>query len=1283
MRSPRTHNQGTERHRTLNITGTSQFRILSFALLLLVSLALPAFAQVPAGDVRIHYYRPDGNYSGWAVYTWNAATSTNTWCSGEVQTDGTDSFGVYFDIPVNPALGSPAGQLGFIINNCNSGGIKDPGPNQYLQVTEYNQGWVISANATVFTSQPAIGDTPIPAGDARIHYFRGDSTYTGWAIYSWNASTSTNTWCSGETPITGVDSYGVYFDIPVNSVQGSPAGQLAFIINNCDNGQIKDPGVNQYLQITKYSQDWVLSGDPTVYTTQPDTNAIPPGDVRIHYYRPNGNYSGWAVYSWNASTSTNSWCSGEVQNSGTDSFGIYFDVPVNPTQGSPVGQLGFIINNCNDGGIKDPGANQYLQVTQYSQAWVVSGDPNVFTTAPTAAQIASAGFYSLGAFWIDRTTVAIPPSAAAQPGWTYSLLYSLSAGLSITGTGSIAGGTAIPLTPSTSGLTAAEAAQYPQLAGYTALHLSTSTLLSNLQTALKGQIVVQATDSSGNLEYISGVQDAGVLDDLFYYAGPLGAVFSHGELSINLWAPTAQSVKLLLYTHEDDATPAETVPMSNTSGVWSTAGQDSWKGQYYLYDIFVYVPDQQQVVENIVTDPYSADIALNGAKTRIQDLNDESTKPAGWGWTSSPYLEAKNDLSLYELHVREFSIADASVPAQYRGTYLAFTNPRTIGMNHLAQLSQAGLKAVHIMPSFHIGSVNEDKTTWQSLGDLSQYPPDGNQQQAAVTAIQNTDGYNFGYDPVHYFVPNGGFAFDRDNRVKEYREMVMGLHNIGLRVVQDVVFNHTYASGENTLSVLDEIVPNYYYRLNTTGAIDTASCCSDTASEHRMFEKLMIDNLVQNAIQYKIDGFRFDDMSLHFVYNMQHIKHALEQITLEKDGVDGSKIYLYGEGFQNPESAALGVNATQEHLYGTGIGTFNDRIYNGIRGSYFYDTGERVQGFATGLFTDPSLYTTTTEAQSPSVQAAYLNQEADWIRTALAGGLRDFTFVDSTGATVQASQILFGGQPAGYTASPLESVNYCSVHDNQTLFDAIQLRSAIPGTTSSGGDSIAMRTRRQVLAMSLIALGQGVPFFLGGDDLLRSKDMDNNSYNSGDWFNKINWTYQGDQPGGNLFAQESDNWGIGLPLANVNQSDWPIMQPLLTNPALTPSPTNISSAAEAFQIFLRIRNSSRLFHMGTLEEVQRNLHFLNTGTLQIPGLIVMKLDGGRRGYGPYDHIVVVFNATLNIINFQSDQLKDIGLQLHPMQLQSSDPATRTSSVDGITGTATVKALTTAVFVSRR
>ena len=139
-----------------------------------------------------------------------------------------------------------------------------------------------------------------------------------------------------------------------------------------------------------------------------------------------------------------------------------------------------------------------------------------------------------------------------------------------------------------------------------------------------------AGTTGGLLKYLNGVQDAGVLDDLFYYSGQLGAVFSNGQLTINLWAPTAQSVKLLLYAHENDATPAQTLPMTETNGVWTVKGQSSWKGQYYLYDLFVYVPNQQQIVENIVTDPYSADIALNGTKTRITDLSDESTKPAGW-----------------------------------------------------------------------------------------------------------------------------------------------------------------------------------------------------------------------------------------------------------------------------------------------------------------------------------------------------------------------------------------------------------------------------------------------------------------------------------------------------------------------------------------------------------------------------------------------------------------------------------------------------------------------------
>ncbi len=1255
------------------------YRLGLFALLLFVGISLPAIAQVPAGYVRIHYNRSDGNYAGWALYTWNASTENNSWCTNEVPITGTDSFGAYFDVSVSATQGSPAGQLGFIINNCNAGQEKDPGPNQYLQVTEYTQGWVISGNVTVFYSQPAIGASAVPAGDVRIHYYRGDGNYTGWGLYTWNASTENNTWCTNEVAITGIDSFGAYFDVTVNPSQGSPLGQLGFIINNCDNGQIKDPGVNQYLQVTQYKQGWVLSGNATVYTTQPSTTAIPPGDARIHYYRPDGNYTGWALYTWNASTENNVWCSNEVGISGTDSFGAYFDVAVNPASGSPVGQLNFIINNCNQGQIKDPGPNQSLQITQYSEGWVISGDANVFTSQPTAAQIASAGLYQLQAFWIDRTTVAIPANGY-QSSSKYSLVYSTSAALSVASTGALTGGTAIPLTPGK--FTATEAARFPQLAGYSVFNLPSSTTSATLAQALTGQIVVMGANATGSLTYVNGVQDAGVLDDLFYYPGRLGAVFANGQPTISLWAPTAQTVSLLLYKNEADTVPAQTVHMTETNGVWSVAGESSWKGEYYLYSVSVYVPSLQQIVTNVVPDPYSADVALNFSKTHIIDLADESTKPLGWNASFSPPLFSKSDLSVYELHIREFSVADASVPAAYQGTYLAFTDPTSHGMTHLQRLAAAGLKAVHLMPSMVTGSVNEDKSQWQSPGDLSGNPPDGTQQQAAVTAVQNSDGYNFGYDPVLYFAPNGGYAFNPNNRVQEYREMVMGLHNTGLRVVQDVVFNHTYASGENPTSVLDEIVPDYYYRLNAQGVIDTASCCSDTASEHRMMEKLMIDNVVQNAIQYKIDGFRFDDMSLHFVYNMQDIEQALGSLTLARDGVDGSKIYIYGEGFLNAETAALGVNATQQNLYGTGIGTFNDRIRDGIRGGSSFDiTTEQVQGFATGLFTDPSAYTTTTVGTTLAEQRATLNQEADWIRLGLAGNLRDYTFVDSAGATVTGSNVTYYSQPAGYAASPIEAVNYCSVHDNQTLFDAIQLKSAIPGTTSTNGDTIATRTRRQVLAMSMVALGQGIPFFYGSDDLLGSKSLDYNSYNSGDWFDKINWIYQGDRPSQSLTGLESDNWGVGLPLQNVNGSQWSFMQPLLANSALAPTPQNISSAAAAFQTFLRIRSSSQLFHMGTLAEIQSNLHFLNTGPSQIPGLIVMKLDANGGNYGPYRHIVVVFNGTLGTVNFQDNQLKNLSLTLDPFQTLSPDAQTRASAVNNSTGTLTVDGLTTAVFVT--
>ncbi len=1003
---------------------------------------------------------------------------------------------------------------------------------------------------------------------------------------------------------------------------------------------------------------------PALAATDPP---IPAGDVRIHYYRPDSNFSGWTMWTWNASTENQTaWCSTELNQAGTDSYGAYWDVSVNPAWGSPAGDLGFIIHNCSTG-TKDPGPDQHLQTTLYREAWIISGDNTVYTTQPTPQQLLNGVFQEEQAYWLDHQRLAIQPGYF-QSGWTYFLNASLTGGLQLSSSG-VTGGTSVQLTPGGS-LTPDELMRYPQLASYVVIQVPTSVQLATIKQFLKGQVAISAVDSTNTLKYATGIQTAGVLDDLFYYSGKLGVIFNDSQdadssggsapVQIKLWAPTAQGVWLQIFDLATDPSPSAVIAMHEKNGVWTANGEEGWEGKYYLYSVNVYVPGDHAVDTNLTTDPYSVDIAVNGTKSRITNLESDSTKPRGWEDSDSPPLRSLSDMSLYELHIRDFSVNDNTVPVQDRGMYEAFNDQNSNGMRHLRALAHSGLKAVHILPSFHMASINEDKSTWQTTGDLSHDPPDSTMQQQAVSSIQGKDAYNWGYDPVHYMTPEGSYAINPDNRVMEYRTMVEGLHSAGLRVIQDVVFNHTSAFGEGPNSNLDEVVPDYYHRLDANGRIETGSCCADTASEHRMMEKLMIDTLVLNAREYKIDGFRFDIMSFHFTYNMQHIQQALAALTPQNSGVDGSKIYLYGEGFNfgDTYNNQIGPNASQVNLYGFGIGSFNDRIRDGIRGGSPF-TDERVQGFATGLLTDSSDFTNGNT--NPMDQKNQLLQYSDWIRVGLTGNLRDYTFMSSSGSTVTGAQVNYNGQPTGYTKTPIEAINYCSVHDNQDIFDAVQLK-------SSYSDSIATRERRQVLAMSLVELGEGIPFFQGGDDMLRSKDMDQNSYDSGDWFNKIDWSGQ------------TANWGIGLPIASQNSGQWPIMQPLLANSAYTPQAANIASATAAFQEFMRIRYSSELFRMTSLPAIQKNLTFLNTGQNQTPGLIVMKLDNNMGNYSGFKHVLVVFNATNAAVNFTNAQLQGMHLHLHPELMHSSDPEVRQSSFNSQQGSANVPALTTAVFV---
>ena len=470
--------------------------------------------------------------------------------------------------------------------------------------------------------------------------------------------------------------------------------------------------------------------------------------------------------------------------------------------------------------------------------------------------------------------------------------------------------------------------------------------------------------------------------------------------------------------------------------------------------------------------------------------------------------------------MRDFSITDETVPVARRGTFLAFAERRSDGMRHLSELAEGGLNTLHLLPANDIATIQEDRSLQlQPPCDLASFGPASEEQQACIEPVKDADGFNWGYDPLHYTTPEGSYATDPDGiaRTREFREMVKGINRAGLRVVMDVVYNHTPAAGQDPKSILDRIVPGYYHRLSATGTVETSTCCSNTATEHRMMEKLMVDSVVTWARDYKVDGFRFDLMGHHSKANMLAVRRALDALTPRRDGVDGKRIYVYGEGWNFGEVAndARFVQASQLNMAGTGIGTFSDRLRDAVRGGGPFDSDPRIQGFASGLFTDPNGAAVN---GTPDQQRARLLLHHDQIKVGLAGNLRDYTFVNRDGQTVKGSQVDYNGQPAGYAAEPDETITYVDAHDNETLFDVLQYK--LPQATD-----MADRVRMNTLALATTALAQSPSFWHAGTDLLRSKSLDRNSYNSGDWFNRVDWS-----------ARES-TWGSGLPPREDNQSE--------------------------------------------------------------------------------------------------------------------------------------------------
>jgi pullulanase len=871
------------------------------------------------------------------------------------------------------------------------------------------------------------------------------------------------------------------------------------------------------------------------------------------------------------------------------------------------------------------------------------------------------------AVWVNENTILWKLKDNSGDN-TYSLHYDPNGAIALSPQG-VVGGEKIDLKLLSLGVNLSQV-RAPQLRGYDSLQISEADM-AKVPAILRGQVVISATAPNGRLIDATTVQLWGALDFLYQYDGPLGATFKNGVPTIRVWSPTAKSVTLHIY--DDAKTTKDTaIPMtfSLNTGVWTAQGDASWNGKYYLYEVEVYVRATGKVEKNFVTDPYSLGLSTNSTRTLIVDLDDPALFPAGWQNVAKPPLDAPEDIVIYELHVRDFSIQDQTVPASLRGTFKAFTVPESNGMRHLRALAQAGLTHIHLLPAFDIATIEEDrsKQTAPAWDALKKFAPDAEDQQAAIVQSNDKDGFNWGYDPYHYTTPEGSYSTNPEGvaRIIEFREMVQALNASGLHVVMDVVYNHTNAAGQGEKSVLDKIVPGYYHRYNAEGVLESSTCCANTATERRMMEKLMVDSLKTWATAYKVDGFRFDLMGHHMVYNMEAVRAMFDGLTLENAGVDGRKIYVYGEGWNFGEVAdnQRGRNATQINLAGTGIGTFSDRLRDGARGgSPFSD--QRDQGFITGLFVDPSEYQNGA-VKDADEQKNRLFDLTDLVRLGLAGNLADYTFVTADGKEKRGLELTYNGNPpAGYNADPQEHIVYVSAHDNQTIFDAIQLK-------APASADLRARVRMNNLANAVVMFSQGVPFFHAGDDLLRSKSMDRDSYNSGDWFNVLDFSY------------ETSGWGRGLPVADKNKDNWAIMKPLLANPTLAPVKDDILFSAETFREYLRIRKSSPLFRLRTAEEVTKRVSFFNVGAEQVPGVIGLRLSDADAALDKtYAQIIVVFNATGKDQQIIEKSLNGIALTLHPAQANSVDPIVRGAKFDALTGTFSVPARTAAVFVQVR
>lgn len=520
------------------------------------------------------------------------------------------------------------------------------------------------------------------------------------------------------------------------------------------------------------------------------------------------------------------------------------------------------------------------------------------------------------------------------------------------------------------------------------------------------------------------------LDKQAYSGNDLGAVYKKDATVFKVWAPTADRVAVKLYatgsSDEEGAQDISTTAMTKgEKGVWSVTLKGDKKNLYYTYLVTI------NGVTTETADVYAKAAGVNGNRSMIVDL--ASTNPEGWDKDQHILYDHPTDAIVWEVHVRDFSKSEISgVSLKHKGKYLAFTeNGTTIeGKGEVPTcidyLKKLGVTHVQLLPVYDYATIDESK--------------------------ENPEEYNWGYDPKNYNVPEGSYstnAFDGNVRIREFKQMIKALHDAGIGVIMDVVYNHTYSAKG---SVFENTVPGYYFRQKADGTLsDGSGCGNETASDRLMYRKYMIDSVLYWTNEYHIDGFRFDLMGVHDVDTMNQIRDALD-----KKVKNGSKIIMYGEPWTGGATASTIKTAVKDNvrLLNDRIGAFNDNFRDAVKGHVFNA------------------------------------QESGYVQTGSnASVLKECILANTIGATAWLKQ-------------PSQSVTYMSAHDNFTLYDKLLLSTKNDESFGERDDALVEMNK---LAGAIMLTSQGINFMQAGEEFARTKYGDENSYISSDKINMLDW----------------------------------------------------------------------------------------------------------------------------------------------------------------------------------